>query len=358
MSTCGDADYPGSVGILDAPTSIEVKIEERGLIGSQQGVLVPSPRGHAMVVTTFGEIASEEEGIYGPGVTKTRDLYAPLAEDEEWATNLEPTNTIVSSEYLQNAVHDCRSYQQLGETTKRLTCILKGAYIARQVVNNWVTDSEPLLNDNRLLVKDLLLDPENPVNTLWIATDRGLINLRTGQPTVITVENSGQRLPSDDIRALAWDPTLRKLYIGTSRGLVALNAASPLPAELSEVEIAPIISSSQLNGTIYSLHFSEDQALWISTVGGVARYKDEQLTIYKQGDSLPATPVSSITEVNGVMYFAHPGGVTQLQNETFTHYGKRDGVSEVKGRLVADDRGIVWALTAEGAIGLPSPMMP
>jgi ligand-binding sensor domain-containing protein len=71
---------------------------------------------------------------------------------------------------------------------------------------------------------------------------------------------------------------------------VALNAASPLPAELSEVEIAPVISSSQLTGTIYSLYFSEDQTLWVSTVGGVASYKDEQLTIYKQGESLPATP--------------------------------------------------------------------
>ena len=68
------------------------------------------------------------------------------------------------------------------------------------------------------------------------------------------MENTNQKLPSDDIRALAWHPTQRKLYIGTSRGLAVLNASSPLPPELNQVDLEPLSDDQTISkSTIYSL---------------------------------------------------------------------------------------------------------
>ncbi len=359
LSTCGDETSPGGLGVLDSSRAIEQHIPTRGLWGNGQGVLVPSPRGHAMFSTAFGDLASAEDGQFGAGYTQTKDLYAPLQESEDWGEGLEPQSFEISSESLPYELQDCRAYQQLGEATKRLTCVLKGAYLARQIANNWITDADPILDDNRLLIKDMLLDPDNPVNTLWLASDRGLINLRTGQETVLTVANTAQKLPSDDIRALAWHPMQRKLYIGTSRGLVVLNAASPLPPELSQVEIEAL-SDDQIitKGPIYSLHFSEDQTLWIGTSAGVAAYKEEMLTIYPQGSHLPSGPINAIAEQEGQLYFSHPQGVSRYHDGQWTHYGSRDGVSTIKGRFVLDDRGTLWGLGQEGVFAFTATAMP
>ena len=364
LSTCGNEDSPGVVAILDDSKAQEVMIKARGLIGNGEGYLIPSPRGHAMISTAFGDLTpGMEEGIYGPGETRMKDLYAPLAEEEEWPANREPRQVTVTSDSLQKAILDCRAYQQPGEAIKRLTCILEDAYLARHIVNNWVMDEEPLLGDNRLIVNDFLLDPDNPVNTMWIATDRGLIYLRTGQPTVLSIETTGGKLPSDKIKALAWNPSTKQLYIGTEQGLVTLDASTPLPADLNMVNLSKVTTDQSIQVTpIYSLYFDSNEALWIGTKGGVASYQEETLTVYKQGEALPASPVTSITYAADAMYFAHPAGISKLKEGEFTHYGMRDGIVDVKGRLVTDDRSTVWALTPTGAIGFPPPstavMMP
>ena len=114
----------------------------------------------------------------------------------------------------------------------------------------------------------------------------------------------------------------------------------------------PLLDDQVLNNsTIYSLYFSEDQTLWISTPGGVAAYQNGQLTIYQQGAALPSTPVKSIAEQNGAIYFSHPQGISRYYDGQWTHYGSRDGVSSLKGRLILDDRGTMWGLGQEGVFG-------
>lgn len=360
LSTCGDEQSPGGVAILDQYRGIERHIEERALVGASEGTLLPSPRGHVMMATAFGDLSyNEAEGVNGPGELLTQDLYTPLLEGEEWPSNLDPVKISISSENLSAAIKSCRAYQQVGEAIKRLTCVLEDARIARHVVNNWVEEDSSLLDDPQLKINDFLLDPDNPVNTMWFATDRGLILVRTGQATVLTRENTAGKLPSDRVNSLSVNDNLRKLYIGTAAGLVVLDISTPVPAELSEVKMSPLSNESALlSGAISALYFNESQGLWIGGVGGAALYADGLLTKYPQGVQLPASPVTSIVSSGESTFFAHPAGVSVLKQGVMTHYGARDGVLPIKEKLLVDDRNVVWGQSELGVIAFPPSTSP
>jgi hypothetical protein len=246
LSTCGDVSSPGLIGVLDAESTIESKITARGLPGSNEGTLLPSPRGHAMFAATFGRLEVEGEEEYGPGETRFVDLYSPLAEEEEWPEGGEPRRLSVGSDSISRPISECRAFVQAGEPVKRMICLLEGNYLAQHIRNTWSVDDAPVLDDPGLKIQDFLLDPDNPSNEMWFATDRGLFNVRNGQTKVLTVANTDQGLPSDDITSLALNEQLQRLYVGTTRGVVSLNIAAGIPEDTTLTEWSEVAPASQL----------------------------------------------------------------------------------------------------------------
>ena len=304
-----------------------------------------------MFSTVMGEL-SVAEG-QGPGEVRFIDLYTPLAPEEEWPAGREPTRAYASSEELPYPIKLCRSFEQQGEETKRLVCVLEGNYIARQVREAWSIEDAPILNDATLDIRDLVLKPDNPSNDHWIATDKGLINIRNGQAKTLSVMSTGEGLPSDDIRALTLDEQ-GNLYVGTTRGLVSLNISLNLPEDLTQTdwtEIAP--ESRLLRSTIYALARSASGALWIGLKAGAARWVADELTIYTLGATLPGAPVTSIATSGERVALSHPSGVS-LYNGAWSHYGARAGVYQARGQMLTDDRGVIWTLSDQGVIGFPN----
>ena len=356
LSTCGDIASPGLIGLLDDTSMLESTITARGLPGAREGVLVPSPRGHAMFATVFGRLEAESDEDYGPGETRFVDLYPPLPEGEEWPEGSEPRRVSVDADSLSRPIKDCRAFVQENEPVKRMICLLEGNYLAQHIRNTWSVNDPPGLLEGNVTVRDFILDPDNPSNEMWFATDQGLVNVRNGQSKKLSVMNTNQGLPSDDVTSLALNAQLQILYVGTSKGVVSLNIASGIPEDTTLTEWTEIAPASRLmRGAITALKFdTATGALWVGSYGGAARVLNDELITYPQGSSLPAAPVSSIAITGDRVFFAHESGVSVLSGPDWSHYGARAGVSEITGRLVVDDSGAIWALTPHGAVGFRS----
>lgn len=352
LSTCGDDTYPGVIGKLDNERALETTLTERGLPGAQGGALVPSPRGHAMFTTPFGRLDAIEGEEYGPGSTRFVDLYLALEEGEEWEETLEPRRLSVGADQLSYPIRECHAFVQTGEPVKRMLCLLEDNYLAQHIRNTWSVNAERILPDENIEINTFLLDPDNPANDMWIATNAGLFNIRNNQPRALTVANTNGQLPSDRILSLAISDQLQLLYVGTNKGVVSLDLSSGLPADPARtnwITVAPDVAA--LRGPISALNIDAEGALWVGGAGGAARVVNDAVTIYAQGESLPASPITSIVSSDGSVFFSHSSGVSELVAGEWSHYGSRNGASDIQGKLIVDERGGVWALTPHGALG-------
>ena len=352
FSTCGDAMSPGIIGILDGHRSLEQNVAERRLPGRDEGVLLPSPRGHVMFASTYGELTTPDGAPTPDGVVQTVDLYHPLLEGEEWPEEQEPLRLKINSDQLNRPLRACRAHQQNGEDLKRLLCFAEGNYLVRHIMNTWSIDDSPLLNDENLVIYDFLLDPDNAANAAWIGTASGLISLRNNTPTVLTNANTNSGLANDKIRALAWNRDQRRLYVGTDQGLVSLDASSALPPNLAQTSwevVHPEIAA--LRTRITALAMGPDNTLWVAIKGGVIHLKDDIVERYTVGPDLPSGDIYSIALSQGAVFVSHSSGISRYLDGTWKHYSQREGVSSPRGALEVDDRGYVWTLTPQGAIG-------
>ena len=366
LSTCGDMTSSGVIGVLDGHRSLEAYLTARHLEGGDEGALIPSPRGHAMFTSAYGELIREDGMDLGPGEVRTRDVYLPLAEGEEWPANRDPRRVIIGSDRLNHPLKDCRAFQQTGDVVKRLICFTDKNYLARHVTNTWTQEENPLLDDQALIIYDFLLDSDNP-NSVWIGTSGGLVSLRVNTPTVISVANSREGLPSDKVRALAWSSAQRLLFIGTDKGLVRLSLASDLPPDPSQGEWTPLGRDLPvLRRPISALTFDQrDGSLWVGVEGGLLRLLEPQAPsgesayeAYPVGEALPSGKINSIAVSGETLFVSHESGVSSLTAGAWSHFGYREGVSSPKGRFVVDDRGGVWILSARGALGFKPPSAP
>ena len=101
------------------------------------------------------------------------------------------------------------------------------------------------------IIQDILVDP---LNRKWIATKRGVFLLSQDGTSVLehyTVENTGGRLPDDDVTSIALNAGTGVVYFGTERGLASLSTAAVAPTRsITELKIYPnpfeIPSATQL----------------------------------------------------------------------------------------------------------------
>ncbi len=108
------------------------------------------------------------------------------------------------------------------------------------------------------------------------------------------------------------------------------------------------------NNIVLSLEESDDGAIWAATYGGVSKLQDSTFTNYTISDGLPNNGVLDILKDNtGTLWFATFSGLARLQNGQFETITAKEGLpDDVCYFIEQDNRGIYWIGTNKGVVRL------
>ncbi len=109
--------------------------------------------------------------------------------------------------------------------------------------------------------------------------------------------------------------------------------------------------------SVSSIVQTTDGYIWLGTQEGLVRFDGINFTVFNKENTREIksnwiTDLSADTE-GGLWISAHDGGIIQYKNGSFTHYGKKQGMSdEMVLSVHADGRGRVWGSTFSNGIYL------
>jgi signal transduction histidine kinase/ligand-binding sensor domain-containing protein/ActR/RegA family two-component response regulator len=172
---------------------------------------------------------------------------------------------------------------------------------------------------------------------VWFGfTGRGLFRLQDGQLTHFGRE---QGLAGDAVKSLAEDARGR-LWIGTNHGLSLLvdGKLTPVPEELR----------TRITFTVQQLHFDARGTLWLGTSYGLFTFDDTGLRQFTAG--LPAPKVLALCpDRDGALWVGTMGGMARFHNGRVTSLA--EGGEALRGMvmgIVEDARGRLWFTTNKG----------
>ncbi len=195
---------------------------------------------------------------------------------------------------------------------------------------------------------------EDREGTIWIGARFGVIKQAPGKPPVWLRQQPNDPKGSspgntksifEDSRGIRW--------FGGANGLFRLEPGSEF--------FQPFALAGNAVDTNIIYHITEDHRsrLWISTNNGLVRVDSTRKNVrYFQHD--PAVPGSlcdnniscvSATKNGQIWIASYDGGLDRFNpgEETFTHYGREEGLIDEKvWGLVEDDRGFLWLSTSKG----------
>ncbi|MCP4401543.1 MAG: hypothetical protein GY801_30125 [bacterium] len=198
-------------------------------------------------------------------------------------------------------------------------------------------------------VYDLALDAQG---TLWIGTNKGLVQFGGTTWTTYTTENSG--LPSNQVQALVFDAQ-ETLWVGTADGLARFNGKT--------WTVYTTENSGLPYNAIHELVLDVQGNLWIGTgmwrhfgSGGLAKFDGTTWTAYtKDNSELPHNHIIGLAlDAQGNPWVGTPGGggVTHFDGETWTVY--TGGNSELPWgaapALAFDTQGNLWIAMEPGGV--------
>jgi len=175
---------------------------------------------------------------------------------------------------------------------------------------------------------------------LWIGTEEGGLSRFDGQAFVTYTTEDG--LPADSVRALALDAE-NHLWIGT-------------PAGLCRYDGHTFVTYTSEDGLpdpdVQSLTVDRHGALWVGTERGLSRFDGQSFRTYTAEDGVSGPVLALLEDRRGRLWIASGwgNGVAVLDDEQFTHYDMRDGLSHNSALALAEDlRGHIWVGSREGA---------
>ncbi len=196
-----------------------------------------------------------------------------------------------------------------------------------------------------LFVHSLHIDNEG---TFWLGTQEGLAKLEDG---VITQVSS---LLFDDmpIWSLGGDNE-GNLWVGTSGGGVFKQSPSPF-THLNVHDGLP-------DDVVWNFTQTQDGAIWIGTLNGLARYSGEEVTAYSSVDGLLADEVRVVHEDKyGTLWIGTAAGIQVFENDGFSTPTPLAG-KKSKVRSIYEEKDGLWFLSDEGALffdGTTTRMLP
>jgi hypothetical protein len=148
-------------------------------------------------------------------------------------------------------------------------------------------------------------------DTVWIATRKGLFEVRAGNARRIFAPAD---IASGAVRCLAVAPD-GKLWIGTSGGIDVYQHGKRVQ-HLGGDQGLPCTD-------VYRLRFDPQGVLWVGTARGLARYDGENWTWRHSLRWLPSDSVHDVDLAeDGTAYVATPGGLSILKRKAMTLSGK------------------------------------
>ena len=323
FSGCGTEISPSVIGVLTGRSAADSTLRARYLRGpGRVNKMIPIGGGAVGYMTDLGSeeeskiyithLSSDEEGQPSPDTKRVRELTRPLLE--------------------------CQSNNEPAEN-ERIKCIQEGGYIAQRLGNIWSEGEEQVIEGQ---VRDMILDPNNIANNLWIATDMGLIYIRNGQVISYTTASTNGALPSDSVYALAYHEETSIMYVGTASGLLSIDMSTPLPPNPADATWSPHPELSDLK--VRSIDIDPmTGALWIATDFGVVKILEDEVSRYGTSAGLPHREISQvIIDAAGVLHISHQSGVSVYRDNQWLHYGPRHGMLGRSPQLMYDQQGDVW----------------
>ncbi len=154
-------------------------------------------------------------------------------------------------------------------------------------------------------------------------------------------------LPSNDISAAAWDPSKKRLWVGTfDRGLAYHDEQGWHRVEAPELD--PQINALAVQRT------SEGSALWVATARGVVRILDGDVQAWTRKAGLPHDHALSLAVAGDeVLVGTARGFVTLAQGEVVAPDRRREPGRWAVWSIAVDDDGTRWLGTTEGLIEWP-----
>jgi signal transduction histidine kinase/ligand-binding sensor domain-containing protein len=195
------------------------------------------------------------------------------------------------------------------------------AYPIRRAMNSSV-----ILPDRDIDANKLLRDRDGG---LWIGTNqRGLIHLHHGRTDVFTAENG----LSGNIIAGLFEDREGNIWVSTAGGL---DRFRELP--VTTVSTRQGLSSDNVNSVIAAT----DGSTWIATRDGLTRWQKGQTTIFRKADGLPDDMVQSMYQDHAGRIWVFTGhGLAWFNNSRFVSV---DGVPSTEvSSITGDNSGNLW----------------
>jgi ligand-binding sensor domain-containing protein len=302
LSVCGLNADQGSVVLLDGKRSQRRSLYTRTLKGpGTQSTLIPNSDGYAAVA----------EFTDSPSLQLT---VTPLSSPEPYD---ERQDVVFPNEEDTVGVKVCRSYIRQGETLSSLVCILENLQVAQVIQNTWTAENNPAFANLMVDINDLLLDPSNPSNNFWVATNQELMYVRSGSRSSYNTMSTEGILKSNEILSLDLKAP-NHLFVGTTQGLYRFTFTDP---ENPEIYMYSLLQYTRIEDVLYD---QDTETLWVASGQGLAAVKENmdlpEYTWYTLADVLPALP-KSLKLMQGILYVGHQSGVSKYQGNEWTHYG-------------------------------------
>lgn len=203
---------------------------------------------------------------------------------------------------------------------------------------------------------------------LWIGTSSGLNVFRDGKFIRYTTTNG---LPGNIVRAIREDRE-GHLWVGTDGGLCQVREGEFENGIEDPDKSSPQITFhvSQFTQSVLSIFEDAEGVLWIGAAGGLARYRNEQFTLYTTREGLFTDEIYEVLEDDRAnLWMSSRKGIFRVSKKSFddfdvgkvatipcVSYGRADGMESVQCNGVSKPSawkgtdGRLWFATTRGFV--------
>ncbi len=213
-------------------------------------------------------------------------------------------------------------------------------------------DNKNSLSDD--LVMAMLEDSHG---TFWVSTINGLnwFNRDTGAFVTVLHKPGDPNTPMSDTVYQMVEDKAGNIWLGNAEGLDRYDYAT---RHFKHYRHNPADPNSINSNSVVGLYLDNDGALWIGTWGGGISHMDTATGQFTRYENDPHDPTSIgdnsawafLQDSKGRLWIGTQRGLDRLNaDETFTHYGLKDGLpNETVLGILEDDSGNLWLSTQNG----------
>ncbi|MCA1778845.1 MAG: diguanylate cyclase [Xanthomonadaceae bacterium] len=189
---------------------------------------------------------------------------------------------------------------------------------------------------------------------LWVGTDRGLIQLRPADMSVVDIgspEPTSPQLLQQSIRALSYAGN-DKLFIGTAAGLTALDLAS---GEVRSIDLAQGKDPAVVSLHVIGENLWAGGALIYGSYRGLYRMDPDSHGVGHRVPDLEEEIIRSLfLDREGIVWAGHDNGLSKLAPTRFLGYDQNSGLlADFVRALAQDSAGRLWLGTRIGVQVVP-----